>query len=212
MKRFILFSPLFFLAIHAWSQETVLFAEEFDDNRHAWELRISKKIGATIEAGVFQLRGKSEYNPNFFVQPIPLKREQDFDMEMAMVQTAGAKNMGYGLTWGAKADQSDLYAFLISSNGKYTILRKERGIYSEIKPWTESKLIAKSGKPNTIRIERREDRIKYFINDKMVFQSGYILPRSQHAGILFHGTMKLEVDYFYVSLPDPNAQPARGNQ
>lgn len=212
MKQFILSLCLSLFALNAWSQVTILLEEEFEDNRNAWELRISKKIAATIEEGSFQLKGKSEFSPNFFVQAIPLRKEQDFDMEMAMVHSSGAKNMGFGLTWGAKADQTDLYAFLISSNGKYTILRKERGIYSEIKPWTGSKLIEKSGKINILRIERRGDKTKYFINKKMVFQSGYILPRSQYAGILFHGTMKLEVDYFHVSLPDPSEQPARGNQ
>ena len=209
MKKLLFSLLLFFLASHISAQETILFQEDFDDNRNAWELRISKKVGAVIEGGYFHLKGKSEFSPNFFVQSLPMRMDQDFDMELGITQISGAKNMGFGLVWGAKADQQDLSAFLISTNGQYTILRKEQGQYSEIKPWTESKIINRSGKPNIIRIQKRGEKIRYLLNGKVVFHSAAPIARSQHAGILFHGTMKLEADYFRVWSVD---QPARGNQ
>ncbi|MEM7371512.1 MAG: hypothetical protein AAF587_23060 [Bacteroidota bacterium] len=212
MKQFVLFVLFSSISVSIFAQESILLNEDFDNNARFWEITNSKRLVATIAEGSYILKGKSDFSPNFFVQPLELSKEQDFEMELKITQKSGARNMGFGLVWGAKKNQDDLFTFLISANGKYTILRKERGQYDEIKPWTEdSEVIHKSGKPNIFLIQKEGNKVRHYLNGKLLFVSGYHPPRSQHAGILFHGTMKIEVDYFKVSVPDPSAREARGN-
>lgn len=212
MMKLNLFFLLFTCSLNVFGQENMLLDEEFDHNERLWEITNSKRLVASIADGMYILKGKSDFSPNFFVQPLDLSNEQDFEMELKIAQKSGARNMGFGLVWGAKKNQDDLYAFLISTNGKYTILRKERGQYHEIKPWTkDDEVIQKGGKPNIFLIQKEGNKVRHYLNGQLLFVSGYLPPRSQYAGILFHGTMRLEIDYFRVRIPDPSAREARGN-
>ncbi|MDX2248076.1 MAG: hypothetical protein SF052_14920 [Bacteroidia bacterium] len=176
----------------------IVLEESFDDNTRNWEIADTKQLTSEISEGFFQLKGKTPYSPAFLSQPIELDPSQNFSFETTITQSSGMKNMGYGICWGAKDDRQDWFAFLISSNGQYTILRKVREDYNEIKRWTESSNINGQGKPNTLRVLKNKDRMEFYINNKLVYMSQVEEMRGKKAGILLHGTMKIEVDDFVV--------------
>ncbi|MEZ4829751.1 MAG: hypothetical protein R3C61_26225 [Bacteroidia bacterium] len=178
----------------------VIFEELFDDNNRNWEIIDSKQLSSEISDGYFQLKGKTAYSPAFLSQSIDLDPTGNFSFQSTIIQSSGMKNMGYGICWGAKDDRQDWYAFLISSNGQYTILKKVREDYTEIKRWTSSDNINGQGKPNTLLVKKNNDRIEYYINDRLVYMSQAEPFRGKKAGILFHGTMKIEVDNFIAAM------------
>ena len=106
--------------------------------------------------------------------------------------------MAYGLCWGRAEDAQDYYMFLLSANGKYTILRKKRGSYKKIKAWTESKIVRKKGKENLLAVYRVGNIFEYYINGRKIFTSKAEQLRGDKVGITFHGSMKLMVDYLTV--------------
>ena len=148
-----------------------------------------------IKEGFYFLRGKSKSSANFHVQSVKLADESDFRVKTSIIHHSGAKNMGYGLCWGLREDMEDYYAFLISANGKYTILRMRRGRYRQIKPWTESRTVKGGKKENVLSVQRNGSLFEYFINGRKVFSSQAGPLKGSRLGILYHGTMKLEVDY-----------------
>lgn len=122
--------------------------------------------------------------------------------------------MGYGLCWAADKTHQDWYTLLISSNRQYTILRKQRGQYREIKRWTKSKLVLGQGKENVITVIQRNGTQEYYINNTRIFTSKFETTRGNQAGLLFHGTMKLEVTSFAVKYDgeEEEEEPARGDE
>ncbi|MEZ4776736.1 MAG: hypothetical protein R3D00_26405 [Bacteroidia bacterium] len=178
--------------------EKIVFEESFDDNTRNWEIVDTKQLTSEISDGFFQLKGKTAYSPALLAQLVDLDPANNFSFETTITQSSGMKNMGYGICWGARDDRQDWFAFLISSNGQYTILKKLREDYSEIKRWTESDNINGQGKPNTLKVQKNKDRMEFYINDKLVYMSQVDELRGKKAGILFHGTMKIEVDNFVV--------------
>ena len=172
-----------------------VFDEEFENNTHNWDIVRSTRRGAEIKEGHYFLRGKSKSSPGFHVQPVKLDDDVDFRIETSILHHSGAKNMGFGLCWGLREDMEDYYTFLISANGKYTILRKHRGKYRPIKPWTESRTVKGSKKENVLSVQQNGNLFEYFINGRKVFSSQAEKLKGTRMGILYHGTMKLEVDY-----------------
>lgn len=178
------------------------WVEEFDNNRHNWTMIQSKRLSSSLEEGQLWLRGSKGFEGNLFAIQRPLPSRQDFQLEVSVTHHGGQQNMAYGLVWGAKQDEQDLFAFLISANGKYTILRKERGSYTAIKHWTESEWVRKSGVPNELRIQREGDLIRYYLNEVLVFTGPYLQGRGNRVGILFHGKMKLSVETLELKMSE----------
>jgi hypothetical protein len=180
------------------AQGRIVFQEEFEANSRNWEEQETRKLTARIQAGAYYLKARSKASPNYFGKPISLDPGKDFKLEIKFTQTKGAKNMGVGLSWGAGKSQQDGFAFLVSTNGKYTILRKQRGQYSEIKPWTASAFVGKKKEPNVLTVLRQGNEWLYFLNETRVFASAHEPWKGTEIGILFHGTMELEVDYLLL--------------
>ncbi|GAB4419175.1 MAG: hypothetical protein OHK0039_31330 [Bacteroidia bacterium] len=183
----------------AQAGQTPLFEESFDDNSRNWPLSSIRQIDAQIEGGMYVLEGRTQATGFLFSQPLPIRVQGDFDLELAVTQRSGARNMGYGLVWGATEDERDLFSMLISSNGQYTLLRKERGLYEEIKRWTATKLIRRPGEPNLLRVSRRDSVLSYYLNDRKIFAYADEHWRGNRIGIILHGTMRLEVDYLRLT-------------
>lgn len=176
----------------------ILFEDEFLDSGNSWGDLDTRRCESEISDGLLKLKGKTAYSPAFLGKILNMNPEKDFFIEAKIRHTSGMKNMGFGLCWGSRTDHLDWFTFLISANGKYTILKKRREDYNEIKRWTESPIINGSNKDNVLTILKKGDRIKFYINHQLVYISNYEFFKGKKAGILFHGTMKLEVDYFVV--------------
>jgi len=198
--------PLLLLAPSLRGQ--TLFEDRFSDNRHGWPVMESRAQTTWFGDSTYVIQIRSQARNFAFLQPVVLPPEADFDLETALWQEKGDKNMGLGLVWGAQADERDLFAFLVSTNGHYTLLRKERHAYHFIKPWTESSRVHGPKAWNVLRVSRRGDRISFFLNDEIVYTYAADPWRGNHIGVLLHGSMKVEVKYLHMWIPDP-AEPDR---
>lgn len=184
-----------------WAQDQVIFADEFDDNRHQWPVVDTRTQQTWLEDGHYVIQVRSNALNFAYLQAVTLDPGADYDLEVALLQESGDKNMGLGLVWGAQVDERDLFTFLLSTNGQYTILRKLRHAYSHIKRWTPSPLVAKPKAWNVIRVSRRGEQLHFFLNDQKVYVFATEPWRSPYIGILLHGTMRVRVDYLRLTLP-----------
>lgn len=175
------------------------YRDGVENKRHQWNLVQGRKLKVDFVEGKLEIRAKSAYEAQFLSQAIKLPMEDDFELILRITQTAGAKNMGFGLCWGAKADHLDWETFLISTNGKYTILNKSRGQYREIKRWTESQNIYKQDEINELKVIRQGDRMYYYLNEKKAFVSGASSIKGNEVGLLLHGTMTLQVEELIIN-------------
>lgn len=183
------------------AQEIPVFVDEFDDNRHQWPEVDTRTRRTWFEEGHYLIQIRSNALNFAFFQAVNLEPDADFDLEVALLQETGDKNMGLGLVWGAEPDERDLFTFLISTNGQYTILRKLRHAYSHIKRWTESPLVGKPKTWNIIRVSRRGDRLHFYLNGQKVYAYAAEAWRGDYIGLLLHGDMRVRVDYLRLTLP-----------
>ncbi|MCI4666867.1 MAG: hypothetical protein MRZ79_01810 [Bacteroidia bacterium] len=182
-----------------------VFVENFEDksNANSWALVQGRKISSSIEESRLVIRTSSKSAGNFILLPMPVNNSQDYDIEMTLTQTKGAKNMAYGLCWAAKDEQSDYMGFFLSSNGKYTLLARKRGLFNEIKRWTDSRLVNKVRRPNHLKVSKRGDKYIYYLNGQRIFASRAERMVGKDMGIALYGKMTLEVNSFKVSQPMP---------
>lgn len=187
----------------AQEKDSVLvpFWDDFQDNRHAWpEFKEPSREAAFVEEG-YLLAGKSTALPVFVPQNIPSIELDSFRIDLTLTQLDGKKNMGYGLFWGARPDQRDFYAFLISSNQQFTILRMERGQYRQIQPWLDTDIIHEAKESNVLSVEKRGGKYYYYLNGKRVFVGPADELKGPLVGVLYHGTLELLIEEFAVDLP-----------
>ncbi len=175
--------------------------EHFDDNRRQWPQFEEPGRSAQIFDGSLHLTGSSNALPVFVGIACPGVESDSFLLSVTLTQTGGKKSMGYGLCWGSRLDQRDYYAFLISGDQQFTILRMERGRYQLIQPWTETSLILSPKNPNKLSVEQQGHRLIFSINDQRVFVGPASSLMGDLSGILYHGTMNLAVDKFELGLP-----------
>ncbi|MEO0898219.1 MAG: hypothetical protein AAFY71_17540 [Bacteroidota bacterium] len=178
--------------------------EQFDNNDHKWNLVQGRKITTKIEEGKLAIASTAKSAGTFILLPMPSKEmDEDFTLEVTLTQTKGAKNMAYGLVWCAKEDQSDFQGFFLSSNGKYTLLSCQRNRFSEIKRWTESRLVNNTRRPNHLKISKKGDLYIYYLNGKRIFANKISKSVGKGMGIALYGRMKLEVDNMLITKPAP---------
>ncbi|MEM7658239.1 MAG: hypothetical protein AAF399_19085 [Bacteroidota bacterium] len=189
-------------SVHAQQRGGAAWLEEFEDNRRNWTLIQSKRLSSEVAEGQLWLRGNTGFEGNLFAVNHPLPLQEDFTLSLSLTHHSGQKNMAFGLVWGAKLDERDLFAFLITVNGKYTILKKQRGRYDAIKHWTESQWVFKSGEQNELTIERKGEQLHFYLNEVLVFTGPYESSRGDRVGVLFHGKMKLSIDSLELKLSE----------
>jgi len=92
---------------------------------------------------------------------------------------SGATNVGYGLVFRIQ-DIDNHYIFMISANGYYRLGMYRDNNWTDLIPWTRSRLVNQEGK-NTLRVETQGSRFRLFLNENLAaehvdgtFASGHV--------------------------------------
>jgi hypothetical protein len=83
------------------------------------------------------------------------------------VTLAGAKENAAGLIFRYQDDQN-FYTFLISSDERYELELYHQDTLTTLIDWTESSAIKRPGVANHLRVETMGDRIRLFVNNKLL--------------------------------------------
>jgi len=149
--------------------EQIIFNEDFNNNINAWLIDNNKQYAFQIQNGKYILESK---NGGIWItsKPIQVNTDLNFKIECQVEKISGVENFGFGLIWGAK-DVNNRYEFAITGNGQYLIGRYLEPKYDFIntyKSWVFSHPIAKYNSRNKLTIEKIDNRMQFFINDKLV--------------------------------------------
>jgi hypothetical protein len=104
--------------------------EDFDDNLSGWPVGDD----ARIRGGEYVLNSQDGYP--FTVRNTSLDQIAfDFSYEGEMTFLDGDRGAGYGLVFGY-LDADNYYAFLVTRNGQYLVIREEDGQVEQLIPWS----------------------------------------------------------------------------
>lgn len=174
------------------------WVETFADNQRQWPIVERQQEVSAIREGQLRLVGRSKALPFFLGHPAPGILGSAFRIRCELSQVSGRKNMGFGLVWGARNDRRDHYALLISSNHKFTVLRRERGRYTFVTPWTETDLLRGKKELNQLEVVRIDARYLIFINGQKVYAFPAEPLKGDLLGVILHGKLEIEVDSLAV--------------
>lgn len=149
--------------------EQIIFNEDFNNNTNDWLIDNNQQYAFQIQNGKYILESK---NGGIWItsKPIQVNTDLSFKIECQVEKISGVENFGFGLIWGAK-DVNNRYEFAITGNGQYLIGRYLEPKYDFIntyKSWVFSHPIAKYNSMNKLTIEKIDNRMQFFINDKLV--------------------------------------------
>ncbi len=91
----------------------------------------------------------------------------DFDLVVQARQVAGPEDIeapGFGVLF-RHQDNNNFYAFMISGDGYYQVIRRRDGVDEELSDWAPSAAILRGQAINRIRVIGQGETFTFFVND-----------------------------------------------
>ncbi len=188
----LLFGELLFSFLRAEAQSPILFKDEFNDNINDWSIGSGSNYSAGIENGKFVLTTLVEDKGRYYTVSPYFDYTKDFSLEASFVQKSGMIDNGLGLMWGKEDNQYN--TFNISSNGYYQIRSPEKR--PGLNEWVKYQKIKPLGQLNQLRIEQRNAKLYFFINNNQVMITQPLPLYGKGIGFVNNTQMVLEIDDF----------------
>lgn len=91
----------------------------------------------------------------------------DMDLSVTARVISGPDDNQYGVVFRFR-DHDNYYAFFISGDGYYSLVKRENGALRDISTWGESDAIALGQASNTIRIVAQGDAFQFYVNGELM--------------------------------------------
>ncbi len=191
---------LFFLIIftnNLYAQSTILFNDDFDDNRNNWEtLSVSKKDtnSCVIENGKINI---TLNRLTYFPQIIPIDHRKDFSIELKFSLSREAQIDMVGIfSQNTPYKNKDITGFIVHSFNLGKVLGFKDTVETEYKKFTRlpgKKLSSLS----MLRIEVKNNKTTMFVNNELFYSSNELLFPGNEIGFMVRGA-GIEIDRFTV--------------
>ncbi len=178
------------------------FEDDFEINHNYWWVGEDQNIVSKIENGKLTLDFKADNAFRVNWRELPINYEKDFQISAEFKQNSGIIDHGYGFVWGS-SDISNLYYFIISSNGYASIFCKDNGNWQAIKKWTKFEGINEIGEINKLKMVQKNKKLQFYINDELFFDSTGYRPFGKYIGFIVNNTMEVEIDNLIIDYSEP---------
>ena len=144
----------------------VIYAESFDDSGEDWALYESNTgNSAQVDAGVLRLFIGTQ-QAVFWSESTPYFSDFDFNVEAQPVESP--VESVYGVLF-RQRDISNFYAFFISTDGYYKVIRVLDNVEHTISNWHISESIQMgTGVVNQVRVIGVDDTFQFFVNGDVI--------------------------------------------
>lgn len=143
---------------------SLLYISTFDAFADEWQ-QYAGRVRAGLMEGALQIAIEDADRRPFSTTPF---RYGDFDLEADMQAVAGPLNNAYGVVFRLQ-DERNLYRFLISSDGWYSLWRTVDGQDKRLSAWISSPLIVQGlNTVNRVRVVAQGPQMQFFINGQQV--------------------------------------------
>ncbi|MFC1613555.1 hypothetical protein ACFL23_04470, partial [Patescibacteria group bacterium] len=184
----------------AVKKATVLFEDEFTDNRNNWTESDNEEYLLEITNGKYIFVYKKKNSIVITTRTINIDQDKDFQIQSTFLKTAKNVFGSFGMVWGYKDDYN--YYGLVISGGSYSYFKNENDTLISISNWTESDYINKHNSTNKIAIKKTDNKLELFINDHFVYESTSEKFFSNEIGFLFWHNKRIEIDNIVVTQYD----------
>ena len=190
---FTLITFLFLTAI-GFSQ-SVIFNDTFDEDKNNWTNQ-SDGFESKIDKGKLILENKHTSNSKWrYISLTQNATDTDFDVETTITLDKTPNEFAtYGLVWGMYSDNSDYRVVQLSANKQLQIYHYYNKEFHYGKKWAPSNNVGGKGKKNKVKIEKRANVFKVYINNVLEFQTGDNSYYGPSFGFILDAGVTIEVE------------------
>ncbi len=196
MLRFVLFTTCFLLSHWLLGQKNTIFEETFDDNFLQWMHGENAEYKASVEDGCYKVAYKREQGAWYFWQSIPVHPDTSYYIESKITPFLESKQSVYGLIWGVR-DLNNYNAFLMSNEGKTSVIICREGVFTRIVNWTQVGYY-QSNQTHTLAIRKNNGKMRYYLDDQLVMHTAILPFHGDLLGFLISGKTRAHIDYLVV--------------
>lgn len=153
--------------------QTVIFHDTFQEDKNKWTYN-GDGFNTKIDDDKLILENKHATNSKWRYISITQNTDLiDFDVEATMTLDKTPNEFAtYGLVWGMYNDNSNYRVVQLSANKQLQIYHYYSKEFHYSKKWAASKNVGGKGKKNKIKIEKRANVFKVYVNDALEYQTG----------------------------------------
>ena len=170
------------LPVDAPQPGALLYATSFEGaiDRQEWDLyegRDSAQIGPVEAFLAEDARPDMRGQALIITHGSPISQEvifsaldrkfTDIDLSVTAREVSGPDDNQYGVVFRFR-DHDNYYAFFISGDGYYSLVKRENGVLRDISTWGESDAIAVGKGANIIRIVAQGDAFRFYVNGELM--------------------------------------------
>ena len=163
----------FLLITHFGWAQTVIFHDTFDQDKNKWSYS-GDGFESKIDDGKLILENKHATNSKWRYISITQNTDAiDFDVEATITLDKTPNEFAtYGLVWGMYNDNSDYRVVQLSANKQLQIYHYYSKEFHYGKKWAASKNVEGKGRKNKVKVEKRANVFKVYINGVLEHQTG----------------------------------------
>lgn len=163
----------FLLITHFGWAQTVIFHDTFDQDKNKWSYS-GDGFESKIDDGKLILENKHATNSKWRYISITQNTDAiDFDVEAIITLDKTPNEFAtYGLVWGMYNNNSDYRVVQLSANKQLQIYHYYSKEFHYGKKWAASKNVEGKGRKNKVKVEKRANVFKVYINGVLEHQTG----------------------------------------
>lgn len=199
MIKKLLFLVMLLMSTTFYGQK-MLFDESFDSNVNNWNMS-NDGYNVTIDKGKLLIENTHAQDSKWSLYNVPFDAgATDFDVEATIqLESSVADNAFYGMVFCGYSDNSDYRVVQLSANKYYQIYHYYNNEFHYLKKWEQSNLVKGKGGKNILKVEKRAQLTKFYINGTMVFQTTENLYYGSKFGFIIDKQTAISVENLKVT-------------
>jgi len=146
----------------------LLLADDFDDPASGWLEAADAEASQGYRDGRFFFQVRA---PDLIVWDTADGNFQDFDLEVSAKQASGAPENSYGVLV-RYVDEGNFYRFDLTGDGRYAVLKSERGEWQTLVDWQGSAHVRPLGEVNRIQVVCQGSEMTFYANNWVLVSVG----------------------------------------
>lgn len=175
--------------------QTIIFNDTFQDDTNKWVVN-GDGFDSKINNGKLVLENNHAANSKWrYISITQNATDIDFDVETTITLDKTPNDYAtYGLVWGMYNDNSDYRVVQLSANKQLQIYQYYNKEFHYEKKWAPSGNVGGKGKKNKVKVEKRANVFKVYINNVLEFQTGNNSYYGPSFGFILDAGVTIEVE------------------
>lgn len=155
-----------------------MYYDDFSEGADTiWETGKDENSEFKFERGKYIIKGFTDSLTYHATVKFDLDIQQNFSISASATQWGNEPDEAYGINFCGNTDSDAYFVYYITAGGYYAIGSMTNGDWHPIINWTHTDNIHRHNEMNTLSIEKRNNSIFFYINDKvenvLPFTGGY---------------------------------------